>query len=105
MLSGLGADGRRGSDVGAEGRRTHLFLEAIQAIVLDEAARLAELLGRVDLLHLRQQGLAHGLQLLLDIIMPCLGRHHEGNLPIRVAHCKVRLPHTRRVWVRHSRRV
>ena len=105
MLSGLGADGRRGSYVAAGGRRTHLVLEAIQAVVLDEEARLVELLGRVDLLHLRQQSLAHGLQLLLDLIMPCLGRHHEGNLPVLVAHCEVRLPHTRRVWVRHSRRV
>ena len=106
MLSGLGADDRRGSYVAAAGgRRTHLVLEAMQAVVLDEEARLVELLGRVDLLHLRQQSLAHGLQLLLDLIMPCLGRHHEGNLPVLVAHCEVRLPHTRRVWVRHSRRV
>ena len=105
MLSGLGADGRRGSYVAAAGgRRTHLVLEAMQAVVLDEEARLVELLGRVDLLHLRQQVVAHGLQLLLDVIMPCLGRHHEGNLPVLVAHCEVRLPQTRRVWVRHSRR-
>ena len=104
MLSGLGADGRRGSYVAAGGRRTHLVLEAIQAVVLDEEARLVELLGRVDLLHLRFQVVAHGLQLLLDVIMPCLGRHHEGNLPVLVAHCEVRLPQTRRVWVRHSTR-
>ena len=98
MLSGLGADGRRGSYVAAGGRRTHLVLEAMQAVVLDEAARLVELLGRVELAHLRQQGLAHGLQLLHDVIMPYLGRHHEGNLFVLVAHCEVRLPQTKRVF-------
>ena len=62
------------------------MLEARQTVVLDEEARLVELLGRDDLLHLRQQVVAHGLQLLLDVIMPCLGRHHEGNLSVLVAH-------------------
>ena len=79
------------------GRRTHLVLEAMKAVVLDEEARVVELLGRVDLLHLRRQVVAHGLQLLLDLIMPCLCRHHEGNLPVLVALCEVRLPQTRRV--------
>ena len=60
-------------------RHTHLMLEALQAVVLDGKARLEELLGRVDHGHLRYQVLAHRLQLLLDGVVPLLGRHHECN--------------------------
>jgi len=54
------------------------MLEALQ-VVLDGKARLEELLGRVDHGHLRYQVMAHGLQLLLDGVVPLLGRHHECN--------------------------
>jgi hypothetical protein len=55
------------------------MLEALQAVVLDGKARLEELLGRVDLGQLPYQVLAHRLQLLLDGVVPLLGRHHECN--------------------------
>ena len=101
LTLGPGADERRGSYVVVQ-RRTHLMLEALQAVVLDGKARLAELLGHVDLGHLRYQVLAHGLQLLLDGVVPLLGRHHEGNLPGRIAQCDVRLWHTRKIRVRQE---
>ena len=43
-LSGRGVDERRGSDVVVR-RRTHLMLEALQAELPDEKARLVKLLG------------------------------------------------------------
>jgi len=39
------------------------MLEALQAVVLDEKARLVKLIGRHDVFHLRHQLMAHGLQL------------------------------------------
>ena len=67
-------------------RRTQLVLEALHAVIPDEGARLLELLDRIDAGQVRLQGMADGLQLLLDVVVPRLGRGIEGKFTGLVAH-------------------